>query len=175
MPDATGGTTQYHQMYFTTTCTGTTASNTLTVYNCSGNNQVNSYTQSQLAAQNHVGAYDRFVSVRAQQAATLRAHKPEAKERARGMLLENLTEEQKKTFLENKWFIVEGGKSKKKYRIRDSEDMVANVDDLTDGKYLLCAHAGLNQVPVGDHLLAQKLMIEFAEDEFLKKANRHAA
>jgi hypothetical protein len=100
-----------------------------------------------------------------------------ANERARGLLLEHLTPEQRTTFEQNKWFVVVGGKTGKKYRIRDKGDLVANVDAL-DGErvtHRLCAHAPSGSIPLGDQLLAQKITLEFDEDEFLRKANRHAA
>lgn len=100
-----------------------------------------------------------------------------AKERARELLLEHLTPSQRETFDANGWFIVEGGKSKTKYRIRAREDMVANVDVMKGEQtsHRLCAHVRVGTVPLGDQLLAQKVMIELAEDDFLRTANRHAA
>lgn len=100
-----------------------------------------------------------------------------AKERANQLLLEHLTPEQAETFSKNKWFIVEGGKSKQKYRIRDKGSLVANVDVLDGDKvaHRLCAHAPISDVPLHDNLLAQKTMLELDEEHFLRIANRHAA
>lgn len=101
----------------------------------------------------------------------------EAKERAKGLLLGHLTASQKETFEKNKWFVVEGGKSKQQYRIR-AESHTINID-VMDGKkvkHKLCAHLRYDSgAPLHDHILAQKLMLESAEDDFLKIANRHAA
>lgn len=99
-----------------------------------------------------------------------------AKLRARELLFEYLTPLQRETFDRNGWFVVEGGKSKTQYRIRAVESMVANVDVLLHGgrvKHRLCAHVRVGSVPLGDQLLAQKVMLELAEDDFLCIANRH--
>lgn len=101
-----------------------------------------------------------------------------AKLRARELLFEYLTPQQRETFDHNGWFVVQGGKSKTQYRIRAVESMVANVDVLLHGgrvKHRLCAHIRVGTVPLGDQLLAQKVMIELAEDDFLRVANRHHA
>lgn len=98
-----------------------------------------------------------------------------AGERAHGLLLAHLTPEQRRTFEANKWFVVEGGRSKQRYRIR-AGTVVANIDVL-DGEHVahkLCGHINHGAgVPIGDHLLAQKVMLELAEDDFLRLANRH--
>jgi hypothetical protein len=107
----------------------------------------------------------------------------EAETRARELLLSKLSPEQRKTFEEHKWFIVKGGRSGLSYRIKDQGNVVANVDLLAPGAddhrasaaYRLCAHPDPARYPLGDHLLSQKIMLELAEDEFLRVANRHAA
>jgi len=102
---------------------------------------------------------------------------PEQK-RALELLEANLSPKQKKSFKEQKFFVVKGGKTQQKYRIRDAGHLVANVDVLDDCSrvtHRLCAHPDSRNVPLGDCLLAQKLMLEFDEDEFLRIANRHAA
>lgn len=101
-----------------------------------------------------------------------------AKAKARSLLIEHLTPAQRDSFDALGWFIVEGGKSKTRYRIRAVEHMAANVDVLNSkgGRtHRLCAHIQLGAVPLGDQLLAQKIMLELAEDDFLRTANRHAA
>lgn len=99
-----------------------------------------------------------------------------ANERAGEFLSQHLSPSQRETFLKNGWFIVEGGKSKTRYRIRGNT-LMANVDVL-DNKdkvtHRLCAHPRLEACPVADHLLAQKMTLEFDEDSFLRTANRHA-
>lgn len=96
---------------------------------------------------------------------------------AERLLLEHLTEEQRQTYRRNGWFVVHGGKSKRQYRIRKNPSMIANVDVLECDMVVhrLCGHCRLDQVPMGDNLLAQKVMLEIAEDDFLRIANRHAS
>jgi len=108
-----------------------------------------------------------------------REHRRQIKERARAILLAHLTDEQKDTLERLGWFVVEGGMSGTRYRIRASAGLVANIDMLEGFEgdritHRLCAHCDLNQIPLHDHLLAQKLMLESDEFEFLRIANRHA-
>lgn len=117
---------------------------------------------------------------RRRQAGILGRHKRLAKIRAEEILLENLTPEQRQTFEENDWFVVEGGKSGKRYRIEKIGSLAANIavlraDNDNRVDHRLCGHCDLHEVPLGDHLLAQKIMLEHAEDEFIRLANRHAA
>lgn len=106
-------------------------------------------------------------------------HKKEAAQKAEELLLEHLNESQRKTYRENKWFIVEGGKSGHKYRINVNGTLVANIDVLENNRnespHRICCHARLDACPLGDQLLAQKLMLELDEDAFLRMANRHRA
>lgn len=108
-----------------------------------------------------------------------RRHSIDAQNRARELLLRHLTEEQRESFLQNKFFVVEG-RSKTRYRIEDRGHMVANVAVLVRHvgmevvQHRLCGHLE-RRIPMGDQLLAQKFMLEGAEDEFLRLANRHAA
>lgn len=99
--------------------------------------------------------------------------------RSKELLLAHLTPAQRKTFEDNRWFVVEGGRSKQLYRVRDSGSYSANVDVLEGrpGKvtHRLCCHLSDSRVPLYDHLLAQKVWIEHDEDAFLRQANRHAA
>jgi hypothetical protein len=118
-----------------------------------------------------------FERERARQAAMFEGHAEAASALADGLLMEHLTPEQRECYKQNKWFVVEGGKSKIKYRINAKDNLIANVDVLHGGERIshrLCAHADPKVMPLGDHLLAQKMMIEFAEENFLKVANRHA-
>jgi len=103
----------------------------------------------------------------------------EARVRAEALLRSHLTEQQRITLANRGWFIVEGGRSGTRYRIRAS-GVVGNVDvleaDLLGERVLhrLCAHCD-HAIPLHDHLLAQKLMLEADEDDFLRIANRHNA
>jgi hypothetical protein len=90
--------------------------------------------------------------------------------RARDLLLSQLTDEQRAHLVEHNWFVVIGSRSRRRYKI-DAHHIVANVRRLDDGARL-CAHCNDN-LPISDHLLAQKLMIENDEDSFLAIANRH--
>ncbi len=104
-------------------------------------------------------------------------HTKKAKKRAHDLLLEHLTEEQRIIFQEHKYFEVRGSESGRLYRIRIEEHLIANIDVLGEwqnGTYRLCGHCSLDEIPLGDQLLAQKLMLEGMEDEFLRVANRHA-
>jgi hypothetical protein len=101
-----------------------------------------------------------------------------ANKRAEELLLTHLTPEQQKTYRDNKWFVVQGGKSGKLYRINCHGSFVGNVDVLESDKYSkpthrLCAH--LNHVPNGDNWLAQKALLEWDEEHFVKTANIHRA
>lgn len=123
-----------------------------------------------------------------------RQHDDAARTRSLELLLAHLSPEQRETFERNKWFIVEGGKSGQKYRIRNAGHVVANIDVLgakqkmvkernEDGEraygefdtvtHRLCGHCDLSAVPLFDQLLAQKMMLEFDEERFLKLANKH--
>jgi hypothetical protein len=107
-------------------------------------------------------------------------HSTEARDRSRELLLSHLTPAQRETFERNKWFIVEGGLSKQRYRIRALGHMVANIDVLSGPalelvSHRLCGHCDLEAVPLFDQLLAQKMMLELDEERFLKVANRHRA
>jgi len=98
-----------------------------------------------------------------------------ARTRALALLRSHLTPAQRRTFEANKWFVVEGGRSKTRYRI-NSRHFAGNIEIL-DGERVthhLCGHCD-HTIPLSDQLLAQKLMLEFDEDEFLKLANRRAA
>lgn len=116
------------------------------------------------------------------QRAELAQHNEAAMARSRELLLEHLTPAQRESFERNKWFVIEGGKSRQRYRIRAAVHMVANVDVIAvrdDGSevvsHRLCAHCRLDEVPLFDQLLAQKLMLEFDEERFLSLANHHRA
>ena len=132
------------------------------------------YSLQEWAEYQRLSAYDME-----RQRHALHRHSDEAKERARNLLLGHLSPAQRETYEENRWFIVEGGRSQTKYRINYSSHMVANIDVMSDEldrvKHHLCGHCGLDDVPIGDQLLAQKLMLEYDEDRFLRLANRHPA
>ncbi len=94
--------------------------------------------------------------------------------RSRELLLAHLTKHQRETFEKNNWFIVIGGKTTRKYRVR-TRDYTANIDVYEGDKisHRLCCHCA--DVPLHDHHLAQKIALECDEERFLMTANRHAA
>jgi hypothetical protein len=98
---------------------------------------------------------------------------PEVETRSRELLLSKLTPEQRDTFDKNNWFVVVGGKTKTLYRV-EGHTLVANIVVLVAAVHRLCGHCN-RSLPMADQLLAQKLMLEYDEEEFLKIANRHAA
>lgn len=111
-----------------------------------------------------------------------------ARQQSLRLLYQFLTPAQWNQLKQAGYFDVKGGTSQQMYRIhwkyRDS--MVANVVRLKPGipyaandnwkkehvDLLLCAHADRSYA-IGDQLLAQKLMIEFEEEKFMKIANQH--
>jgi hypothetical protein len=164
----------YYPVTMTSSAATTTASYWVTTY------VAHTYTsQWQSVAQHERTVIDAFmVNQQAQQRRSLSKHVRKAKKRARDLLLSKLTQAQRETFEANKWFIVEGGESGTRYRIRERGDLVANID-VVGGEdqtlHRLCGHARLADCPMEDHLLTQKLWLENAEREFLLIANRHAA
>lgn len=119
----------------------------------------------------------RAVEERAQRHRDEEARRMAARQRARELLLEHLTPSQRDTFEKNGWFIVEGGKSGTRYRIRSS-GVAGNIDVLGRGdrvQHRLCCHTMDGTIPQGDNWLAQKIMLELAEEDFVLRANRHAA
>lgn len=96
--------------------------------------------------------------------------------RSKELLLSHLTKDQRLTFETNRWFVVEGGRTKQRYRIRDGS-YSGNIDVLNGERvsHRLCVHCLDGAVPLYDHLLAQKLHLQYDEDRLLQIANRHAA
>jgi hypothetical protein len=98
------------------------------------------------------------------------AEEQAAAARARVILEENLTEEQRKQLADNNWFEVITPKGT--YRIR--RGWAGNVDRLDDGGRVrdrFCIHPS-ESVPPEDNMLAQKLLLEANEEMFLRIANR---
>lgn len=91
-------------------------------------------------------------------------------EKALELLEECLTETQLEQYRENKWFLVVGGETGDTYQINNWEQI--NIHKWENGERTgekLCV-APTENIPVEDHLLAQKLMIENEEDRFLELA-----
>lgn len=96
----------------------------------------------------------------------------EAEARAEKLLLENLSLQQRLDYEKHRYFVVHG-RNKTRYRIRRGRS--GNVDVVTKSGHIehrLCAHPN-EYVPDCDTMLAQKLMLEFDEANFLRVANRH--
>ena len=92
--------------------------------------------------------------------------KKEADERAKELLLSNLTDEQKKTFTDKGYFECVGNRTGKTYRIHNYRNINTRCGN---DKY--CVVQG-NDVPLSDQLLTEKMLIENDEDKFLKVANK---
>jgi hypothetical protein len=91
--------------------------------------------------------------------------------RSRELLLAHLTPAQRKTFEENDWFVVKGGKTGRHYRI-GTKSYAGNIvilgkDDKMEGS--ICCHA--DHLPLYDHHLAQKLALMYDEERFLRIGN----
>jgi len=179
------------------TASATSTTSTITFIGTTTGSTVSDWFQAQQLARMHAGQHYLAAQAR-QETAEQRAAREErtrliaeearaarqaederrnaALDRAQQLLLEHLTPEQRDTVRTLKWFIVMGGRTRTKYRIHTDRSYSANIHVL-DGeavKHRLCGHIR-DGVPLPDHLLAQKLMLEHDEDEFLKLARRHAA
>lgn len=94
-----------------------------------------------------------------------------AEEKAEELLLMCLSDEQKEMYL--KYGYLEINTDKAKYRIK--KGWAKNVEKIGhDGKTELkyCIHPSDCTVPIPDSMLAQKLMLEYNEQEFLRLANK---
>ena len=95
----------------------------------------------------------------------------EAEARAAELLKANLNESQAREFESEQAFTVISKDGERRYKVtRGWQHNVIKLD--AHGKRLatLCAHP-VHAVPESDNMLAQKLMLEHAEEEFLKIAN----
>jgi hypothetical protein len=98
--------------------------------------------------------------------------------RSRELLVSHLTVEQRETFSRNNWFIVQGGKTGTRYRVR-TNSYAGNIEVLKGDKsyrvdHVLCGHLN-SSLPLHDHHIAQKMSLECEEEYFLSIANRRAA
>lgn len=96
-----------------------------------------------------------------------------AKKTADELLREHLTEAQRAEMDAHRYFTVIGKHSRRKYQIRTDRERHGNIILLGDDGHAdasLCA-APMGGIPIGDALLGQKLMLESAEEEFLRIAN----
>lgn len=98
-----------------------------------------------------------------------------ANEKARRLLVRHLGPTQRRTYRDARYFdvLVGKGKGRRRYRIR--EGWSGNVELIgPDGRALrrYCIHPR-EQVPTGDHLLGQLLMLRTEEEQFARVANVH--
>lgn len=98
-----------------------------------------------------------------------RVEQAAAKERARKLLLEALAEEQQQELLANGYFHVETRNGTRRYRLSPTGQpkRVHGEDGLA---WAYCIHPDYGY-PQDDIVLAQKLLLESDEDEFLRIAN----
>jgi hypothetical protein len=159
----------YYPCYTTSASTCTSAANEISDYQ---------YQQMVAAQQLHARVTQadaaRMAEIQRQQGEWAQAAVA-ARELAKALLLEHLTQEQRETFERNGWFVVEGGKSKTQYRINPNAH-AGNVTQLKKDKaeWSYCGHIDY-RYPAYDNALAQKLLLEADEKAFLKVANRRAA
>jgi hypothetical protein len=94
--------------------------------------------------------------------------------KAMELLRENLSRKQREALDKHGWFLIEGGKTKKTYRIQ-GDRYAGNITEIDKGKEVAryCVHAD-STIPLGDQLLAQALCLKHDEDYILTKANRTA-
>ena len=135
--------------------------------------------QQPMPQQNHLNHLNQFLQGAYDTAgATVAAKVAEqdtARSRARQLLLDALTDEQRATFEKSGHLNVTVAGGKRTYRIRTGKSM--NVDLLDKAghvKRTFCAYP-TEGVPDFDAMLAQKLMLETDEGEFLSVANAGAA
>jgi hypothetical protein len=95
-----------------------------------------------------------------------------AAKRAMELLRENLSKKQREALDKNGWFLVEGGKSKKTYRIQ-GDRCAGNITELEGEQAVAryCVHASY-EIPLGDQLLAQAISLRYDEEYLLKIANK---
>jgi hypothetical protein len=97
----------------------------------------------------------------------------EAKDKAEQLLLSYLDEDQLKLYKNNNFFVVYGSETGTPYRINKATQINVDVlnENLDKTGERLCAIPDEN-VPVCDHMLSQKLMIENNENKFLDVAHK---
>jgi hypothetical protein len=99
------------------------------------------------------------------------AKREAANSRAESLLKAFLDRNQQQAFEQHRYFEVLSGDGKRRYRL--TEGWAGNVqvfDDNDRHVETLCIHPRVH-APMGDHLLAQKLMLETDEEQFRRTAN----
>ncbi len=95
---------------------------------------------------------------------------PEADKRSEELLLDSLDEVQRLMYEKAKKFLVRGGETGREYEIHRGRTKNVVFKDENGTEKRLCAHPK-DSVPDCDTVLAQKLMLETCEREFLGIAN----
>jgi hypothetical protein len=96
----------------------------------------------------------------------------EAEQRAKSLLRDSLSRDQLIEFETFNYFTVISRDGQRRYRIRKGwSHNVERIDERGERLHTLCAHPG-ETVPEHDNMLAQKLMLEHCEEDFLKIANK---
>lgn len=88
------------------------------------------------------------------------------------MLLEHLSQEQREQYEEHEAFLAEAPSGRRYLILYGMTSNVAELDENNRQIARYCIHARQRGVPVEDVMLAQKLLIETNEEEFLRIANR---
>lgn len=137
---------------------------------CQWANNQDSFQPAQILSEEE---HNRICEEAMRQAAAEREKREAAAKRAMRLLYDNLTAKQLEALNKHGWFLVEGGKSKKTYRIYGNR-YAGNIHELNaEGKEVLryCVHAECT-LPLGDQLLAQAISLRFDEDYIISKANK---
>lgn len=100
--------------------------------------------------------------------ATGKPNDSKADKKAEKLLLSCLSRQQKKDYKQHGHFFVTGNATNHRYKI--TKGRVKNIYQVDDSSIPVARHCveSADRVPMGDHLLAQKLLIEANEEEFLR-------
>jgi hypothetical protein len=98
-----------------------------------------------------------------------RLEQQQALERSKELFLSMLSEEQRAEFVGKGWFVVSGKRGRYKIYPQDSYNVFVLDESGLETNSLCCVPK--DDVPLYDHLLAQKLYLEHDESYFLRKAN----
>jgi hypothetical protein len=97
------------------------------------------------------------------------------RERGLQLLTSNLSPAQRKQYSEFGYFDVIGGDTGKRYRIRHGCLMNVEQLDQNGRRVQLLCFTPRGRLPVGDIMLAQKIVLELFETDVLRVANRSPA
>lgn len=109
-----------------------------------------------------------------EEARAVHRRRKEAEERAEQLLLSYLTPAQREEYRCHKRISVQA-KSGRLYHVRAQGNLVGNVHEVDakgEAVARLCAHAS-HEIPMGDQLLTQMMLLRHHEDDFRRIANRH--